>query len=141
MKKFSESLREHAMKITNFENKKMRISTNEQHCMKRQKFATFGKKYSNKNTLMIKIIVKLKTFVIVEVEKYWSGKVKHELRVTRVTSSNPRVTSSNPRVTSSNPRVRRLKAQVARLKARVGKIKARVRRLKARVEAIKPRVR
>ena len=66
---------------------------------------------------------KRSNLIYISKHSFYSGKVKHELRVTssnphltssnlRVTSSNPRVTSSDLRVTSSNPRVRRLKARV-----------------------------
>ena len=51
---FCESLREHAMKIINFEKKKLIPLTNEQqesrNCMKRQKSAAFVKKLEHEYT-------------------------------------------------------------------------------------------
>ena len=62
MKKFSESLRERAMKIINFQKKKMIPLTNaEQELYEKWKSATFTKK------VQIKAIVKLKTIVIIQV--------------------------------------------------------------------------
>ena len=66
MKKLCESLREHTMKIVDFEKKKMIPLTSEpQELHKKQKSLTFAKKSSNINTPMTKIIVKLKTTVII----------------------------------------------------------------------------
>ena len=65
MKKFCESLREHAIKIVNFEKKKMIPLTSEE-CKSylNEINCHICKSSSNINTLMIKIIVKLKTIVI-----------------------------------------------------------------------------
>ena len=63
MNNFCESLREHAMKIINFEKKKIIPLKNKRNHIKRQKSAVFAKK--NIVTLMIKIIIKLKTIVII----------------------------------------------------------------------------
>ena len=66
MKKFCESLREHTIKIINFEKKKMVPSTNgQQELHERQKSATFAKKSSYINRLMIKIIKYLNTIIII----------------------------------------------------------------------------
>ena len=66
MKKFWESLRERALKIINFEKKKMiRLQKNNRNRMKRQKSVTFPKKSSNISILILKIIVKLNTIVII----------------------------------------------------------------------------
>ena len=66
MRKFCESLNEHAMKITNFVKKKMNPSRNH---TKRQKSAAFGEKSLNINMLMIKNILKLEIIVIIRVNK------------------------------------------------------------------------
>ena len=59
MKKFFKSLREHAMKIINFQKKKLiPLKTNSKNLMKRQKSKAFANKSLNINTLMIKIIAK-----------------------------------------------------------------------------------
>ena len=66
MKKFWESLRERALKIINFEKKKMiQLQKNNRNRMKTQKSVTFPKKSSNISILIIKIIVKLNTIVII----------------------------------------------------------------------------
>ena len=66
MKKFWESLRERALKIINFEKKKMiQLQKNNRNRMKKQKSVTFPKKSSNISILIIKIIVKLNTIVII----------------------------------------------------------------------------
>ena len=66
MKNFCEYLREHAMKIINFEKKKMILLTNQQHeSYEKTKFCYICKKSLNINTPMIKIIVKLKIIVII----------------------------------------------------------------------------
>ena len=70
LKKFCKSLREHAMVIINLENNKMRPLTNEQtewNCIKRQKTSTFMKRSLNVKTLRMKIILKLKTIDIIQV--------------------------------------------------------------------------
>ena len=67
IKKFCESLREHAMKIINFEIKKViQLKTSSRNQMKRQKSAIFTKTLLDINTLTKKIIVKLKIIVIIQ---------------------------------------------------------------------------
>ena len=61
MRMFCESLREHGIKIVNFEKKKMIPLTSEE-C--KSYLNEINKSSSNINTLMIKIILKLKTIVI-----------------------------------------------------------------------------
>ena len=57
MKKFCESLREHTMKMINFEKKKMKLVTNEQQdYMKMQIFVIFVKENYKMNMLKIKNI-------------------------------------------------------------------------------------
>ena len=63
MKTFCESLKEHVMKITNFENKKMIPLTNEQQKSYEKTFGAFAKTLLNINTLKIKIILELETIV------------------------------------------------------------------------------
>ena len=67
IKKFCESLREHAMKIINFEIKKViQLKTSSRNQMKRRKSAIFTKTLLDINTLTKKIIVKLKIIVITQ---------------------------------------------------------------------------
>ena len=65
--KFGESLREHAMKIINFEKKNVIPLTNNQQKLdeKKQNLLHLQKKSLTNNTLMIKIITKIKTIVII----------------------------------------------------------------------------
>ena len=64
MKKFCESFKEHATKIINFEKKKMIPLTKEQQeSYEETKTCRICKKCLNTNTVMIKIVVKLKTIV------------------------------------------------------------------------------
>ena len=67
MKEFSESFKEHTMKIINFEKKEMIPSTNQQQKLcEKIKIDHTCKKSSNINTLMVKIvIIKLKTIAII----------------------------------------------------------------------------
>ena len=68
MPKFGESLREHAMKIINFEKKNVIPLTNNKQKLdeKKQNLLHLQKKKSlTNNTLMIKIITKIKTIVII----------------------------------------------------------------------------
>ena len=65
MKKFLKYLEVHALNIVNFE-KKITPSTNiQQELYEKTKICNICKKRSNKNTLMIKTIVKLKTLVMI----------------------------------------------------------------------------
>ena len=70
MKKFCESLRERAIKIINYEKKKMiPLANKQQDSYERQKSAIFSNKSLNINTSLFKIIAKLKTIVITLVNK------------------------------------------------------------------------
>ena len=65
MKKFCESLRECAIKIINYEKKKMiPLANKQQDSYERQKSAIFSNKSLIINTSLFKIIAKLKTIVI-----------------------------------------------------------------------------
>ena len=65
MKKFCESLREHALNKINFEKKKIIPLTNEQlELNEKIKIYYICNKSFNMNTLMIKTIVKLTIFII-----------------------------------------------------------------------------
>ena len=65
MKKFCEYLREHAMKITNFKKKKIKLLTKEQrNHMKMHKSVIFVKKNLKMNILKIKNTAKLEIIVI-----------------------------------------------------------------------------
>ena len=67
-KKFCESLREDAVKVVNFEKKKMITLTNEQEeSHEKAKICYIYQKSFNVITLTTKIIVKLKTIVIIQV--------------------------------------------------------------------------
>ena len=71
MKKFCESLREHALNIINFEKKKIIPLTNEQlELNEKIKIYYICNKGFNMNTLMIKTIVKL-TILIIQVNTDW----------------------------------------------------------------------
>ena len=71
MKKFCESLREHALNIINFEKKKIIPLTNEQlELNEKIKIYYICNKSFNMNTLMIKTIVKL-TILIIQVNTDW----------------------------------------------------------------------
>ena len=71
MKKFCESLREHALNIINFEKKKIIPLTNEQlELNEKIKIYYICNKSFNMNTLMIKTIVKL-TILIIQVNADW----------------------------------------------------------------------
>ena len=66
MKNFWESLREHAMRIINFKNKKMKLLTNEQQkSYQNPKICYICKENLKINMLKIKIVVKLRTIVII----------------------------------------------------------------------------
>ena len=66
MKKFSETLIEHTLKIINFEKKKMIPLTNEQkESYEKAKTYYICKNSSNINKLMIKIFVNLKAIFII----------------------------------------------------------------------------
>ena len=68
MEKFCESLREYAVKIVNFEKKKLMPLTKEEYeSYPNLVNYNIWKKTSNMNTLMIKIIVKLKSIFIIQV--------------------------------------------------------------------------
>ena len=71
MKKFCESLREHALNIINFEKKNIIPLTNEQlELHEKIKICYISNKSFNMNTLMIKTIVKL-TILIIQVNTDW----------------------------------------------------------------------
>ena len=71
MKKFCESLREHALNKINFEKKKIIPLTNEQlELNEKIKIYYICNKSFNMNTLMIKTIVKL-TILIIQVNADW----------------------------------------------------------------------
>ena len=71
MKKFCESLREHALNIINFEKKKIIPLTNELlELNEKIKIYYICNKSFNMNTLMIKTIVKL-TILIIQVNTDW----------------------------------------------------------------------
>ena len=71
MKKFCESLREHALNKINFEKKKIIPLTNEQlELNEKIKIYYICNKSFNMNTLMIKTIVKL-TILIIQVNTDW----------------------------------------------------------------------
>ena len=65
MKKFCEFLREHPMKIINFEKQKMKLLTEENH-MKMQKSFIFVKKSLKINIQKIKNVIKLGIIVIIQ---------------------------------------------------------------------------
>ena len=68
MKKFCDSLREHASNIIDFEKKKILPSTNnELNHIKMQKYAIFVKEKSLKSLLTIKIIEKSEIVVTIEI--------------------------------------------------------------------------
>ena len=68
MKKFCDSLREHASNIIDFEKKKMLPSTkNELNHIKMQKYAIFAEEKSLKSLLKIKIIEKSEIVVTIEI--------------------------------------------------------------------------
>ena len=63
-----ESLREHVINTINFEKKKIILLTIEQQEWHERKMSAACSKYNlNINTLMIKIILKLKTVVIIQI--------------------------------------------------------------------------
>ena len=67
MKKFCESLREHAMKMINFKKKKMKLSTKEQQELyEMQRSVIFARKNLKINIWKIKNIVKLEIIVIIQ---------------------------------------------------------------------------
>ena len=63
MKMICESLKEHVMKITNFENKKIVPLTNEQQKSYEKTSGVFSKTMLKINTLKIKIILELEIIV------------------------------------------------------------------------------
>ena len=66
MQKFLKYLGVHALNSVNFEKKKMTPLTNkQQELYEKTKICNISKKRWNKNTLMIKTIVKLKTLVMI----------------------------------------------------------------------------